>query len=521
MKAFIISIILIIVCCVSCKSKTVEEAILETKLTNEQKIEQLLSPSVEIDLGLNEAGKDLMLKFYQSRNFKPLWIEKNQLTEKGKTLAHFLKNPILFGLSNKRLGDLKWSKEYALENEIIISYLLAKIYPDLKYGIIDSSQTQLKSIQFAPLETLDTLYKFSSNPKEMAGKIIAWGPKDTTYQMLAQGLFQFAATRDLSVKKIKMPLEKEDSIKAFEIAKQILVQKKYLTENDSTSDLVKIVKKFQNDTGNKPDGIIGQGTVDALTETDLEKCQRAALAMEKWRWKSEFPKRYIWVNIPEYTLRFFDNDTLRSINKIIVGKFKNQTPEFSAKLNSIVVYPFWGVPYSITSKEMLPEAKKNPNYFERNHLRLFKKEEEVNPYDVNWKKVKDETFPYKVIQDPGPHNSLGIIKLEFSNNYSVYIHDTPSKSLFNTIERSYSHGCVRCEGVVDLAKLILKADENVQVPDSLDTLLAREMNFSIRLKKWIPIYLDYFTVVPQKSNQLLFLKDIYKRDEKYLKIIFS
>lgn len=520
MKAFIASLLLIFIV-VSCKS-TGEKSLLSKRISNEKKIEYILSPEFEVDLGFNEEGKALLLDFYQKREFKSLWIDKDSLSEQGKTLQHFLKNPILFGLSNKRLGDVKWSAEYPMENEIIITYLLARVYPDLRYGVLDSSRTNLKEIQFAPVEMLDTLLKFPSKEDQMAKKIIAWGPSDTTYQMLASGLFDFAASRNLSAKKTEMPLQKEDSVKAFDIARQILIEKQYLSESDSSGQTISALKKFQADNGSKPDGIIGKSTVDALTETDLRKCQRAALAMEKWRWKSQFPDRFIWVNIPEYSLRFYDNDTLRSENKVIVGKIQNQTPEFSSKLYSIVVYPYWNVPYSITSKEMLPDAKRNANYFERNHLKLFKKGDvEVDPYSVDWSKVKDKTFPYKVRQEPGPHNSLGVLKLEFSNNYSVYIHDTPNKNLFNTIERSYSHGCVRCENVMDLAKTILIADNNKHLPDSLDSLMSRQTNYPISLKKRIPIYLDYITVVPRFPNRLLFLKDVYLKDDKYISILFS
>lgn len=520
MKAFITSILLIFLA-VSCGSPRIEESLSNKLISTEKKIEYILSPEFDIDLGFNAEGKELLLNFYRDRGFKSLWIEKDSLSEKGKTLQHYLKNPILFGMSKKRQGAIKWSKEYATENEVIITYLLASMHPDLKYGILDSSRTQFKPTQFVSLESLDTLLDFTADAKEIAHKIIKWGPKDTTYLKLAFGLFDYAATHNLSAKKVEMPSQKEDSIQSFEMARQILIEKHYLSEADSLARTSIALKKFQADNGNKNDGIIGQSTIDALTETDLHKCQRAALAMEKWRWKNAFPNRFIWVNIPEYTLRFYDQDTLRSENKVIVGRYANQTPEFNAKLNSIVVYPYWNVPYSITSKEMLPEAKKNPNYFERNHLKLFKKEEEIDPNSVNWSKIKDETFPYKVRQEPGFHNSLGILKLEFSNNYSVYIHDTPSKSLFNTIERNYSHGCVRCQNVVDLAKTILIADENKHLPDSLDTLLFRATNYTISLKKRIPIYLDYITVMPKYPNKLLFLKDVYLKDEKYISILFS
>ena len=520
MKAFTTSLILILLIAASCNSNKGPEAFLTKRASNETKIEHLLGPDFELDLGFSKEGKALLLKFYQDRGFKPLWIEKDSLSEKGKTLQHFLKNPILFGLSNKRLGELKWSHEFDLENEIIITYLLAQIHPDLKYGILDSSRTELKPIQFAAVETWDSLFNFPNNPTEIAKKIMLWGPSDTTYQMLAAGLFKYAATKNLRAKKIEIPTQKEDSTQAFDITRKILIDKEYLSETDSIGHTILALKKFQADQGSKPDGIIGKSTIEALTETDLQKCQRAALAMEKWRWKNAFPNRFIWVNIPEYTLRFYDNDTLRSENKVIVGKYKNQTPEFNSKLHAIVVYPYWTVPYSITSKEILPDVKRNPDYFDRNHMKLFKKDEEINPYAVDWARVKDKTFPYKVRQEPGPHNSLGILKLEFSNSYSVYIHDTPSKGLFNTVERTYSHGCVRCENVIGLAKVILTADDNKHLPDSLDTLLMREENYTISLKKRIPIYLDYITVVPRKNNQLIFLKDIYLKDEELISILF-
>ncbi len=523
MKVFVSSLLITLLLVVSCKSNKEPESFLEKKISNEAKIEHLFRSEVEIDLGMNDVGKELIFNFYQKRGFKPLWIKNDSLSETGRTLQHYLKNPILFGLSHQRLGNMKWSKEYDVENEIIITYLLAQIHQDLKFGLLDSSRTALKPIHFVAQESLDTLYDFPSKSREIAKKIIAWGSKDTNYQMLAHGLFDFASTRDLSLKKMEMPLQKEDSVRAFEIARKILIEKQYILDTDPASQLIKGLKKFQADHGNKPDGIIGKSTIEALTETDLQKCQRTALAMEKWRWKNAFPKRFIWINIPEYALRFYDDDTLRSVNKVIVGKFENQTPEFSAKLHAVVVYPYWNVPYSITSKEFLPIAKNDPSYFERNHIKLFKKEKEIDPYLVNWKKIPENTFPYKAVQEPGLHNSLGILKLEFHNNYSVYIHDTPNKKLFNTIERSYSHGCVRCEKVVDLGKTILFADQNIQIPDSLDTLLARKMNFTIPLKKRIPIYLDYITVVPENvkgTNYLVFLKDIYAKDKKLLSILF-
>jgi murein L,D-transpeptidase YcbB/YkuD len=153
-------------------------------------------------------------------------------------------------------------------------------------------------------------------------------------------------------------------------------------------------------------------------------------------------------------------------------------------------------------------------------MKIYRRGEEIDPATVNWKKIRENTFPYAVKQDPGTHNSLGIIKFEFSNKFGVYVHDTPTKSLFNTTVRTYSHGCVRCENPVDLAKMVLMQDENTMIPDSLDSIMSRKVNFPIQLKKSFLIQFDYITVVPNNNGGLLFLKDVYFKDEKFLKWMF-
>jgi murein L,D-transpeptidase YcbB/YkuD len=220
---------------------------------------------------------------------------------------------------------------------------------------------------------------------------------------------------------------------------------------------------------------------------------------------------------------FYVHDSLKRIHHIVIGKTTNQTPQLESKIRSIVVFPFWKVPYSIASKEILPAVKRNAGYMAKNNYKIYRNDHEVNPYGVNWKAIKENSFPYQVIQQPGPGNSLGIIKFEFHNSYSVYVHDTPSKSLFKTDVRSYSHGCMRCEKPVDLAKTILDYDSvrrkrNDITADSLDSLLIDAKNYTIKLKNTIPIYVEYNTVVADRK-QLIFHIDIYKREEEYLKIM--
>lgn len=520
MKKIAFTFLLLTVLFGACKSKKPEVYFLDQRIRVEKKMKKLLEASVLEELGIDSAGQQVLREFYKARRFKPVWSNKKQFTEKGKNIRELLKSPVAFGLPSKRYADLKWSPKYHLKNEVIMSCILSRMQMDLKHGLLDSTRKQLKPLMYGDLKTVEKLEDLSSDFLKAAEQIISWGSQDSTYQALAHGLFTFATTHPLDDVKIDVPVQKKDSAASVGQAKKALVAKDYLKAQFSETEYQEALKKFQQENGQKPDAVVGENTAKALEETNIHKCKRVALAMEKWRWKSAFPDKFIWVNIPEFKLRFFINDSLKSENNVIVGKFENQTPEFYAKLRTIVAYPYWNVPYSITSKEILPDAKRSASYFARNKMRIYRKGEEIDPYSVNWKAIREKTFPYSVKQDPGPHNSLGIIKFEFNNPYGVYVHDTPTKSLFKTTVRSYSHGCVRCENPVDLAKLVLLRDENIMTPDSLDTILARQTNFPIQLKKTIPIYFDYISVIPNGKDKVIFLKDIYLRDDEYLKVMF-
>lgn len=505
---------------VSCRSKTDKQALLQQNLSVEATLRTILSEEYSETLGIDEEGRSLLYSFYEKRNFKPLWAGKKSMSNTGEELMFLLKQPIRFGLPDSRF-DLIWNNGIPVQNEIVIACGLARSYEDLRYGMLDSALTQLKPHRYVPIQALDTLLDFKH--ESCAQKIIAWGPGDTTYRQLANVLFHFVQNNPVTEEKADLKTIREDTIAAITGTKEILLAKKYLDStqlNDSTA-FVTALKKFQADNGCNPDGIIGKSTVRILTETNLHKAQRIAWAMEKQRKRTTYPKRYIHINIPEYKLRFFNEDTLCIETRIVVGKYENQTPELTSNMHSIFVYPYWTVPYSISSKEILPAAQRNPDYFEKNDMVVLKKGEPVDPYSVNWKKISEKSFPYVVRQNPGYKNSLGILKFDFYNKYDVYVHDTPSKNLFSTVARSYSHGCIRTENPVDLAKLILETDENTVTADSLDTLISHVgRNVQIRLKKRTPVFIEYNSVIVQNSEPVI-LRDVYLHDDTYIKRMFG
>ncbi|NGF76888.1 L,D-transpeptidase family protein [Fluviicola sp. SGL-29] len=492
---------------------------MQQNLSTEETLKAILSEEYKETLGIDEEGRNLLYTFYEQRRFKPLWAKKKSINATGEELLKLLKHPIRFGMSDKRF-DLNWSDDQPIQNEVVIVCGLARSYNDLKYGMLDSTMTHLKPLSYVSLKSLDTLLDFSSN--NYAEKIISWGPSDSTYQSLARGLYTFVQNNPVGEHIKELRIIKEDPAAAITGTKEILISKGYLDAEEATDSttFVTALKKFQTDHGCNPDGVIGTNTVQILTETNLHKAQRIALAMEKQRRKQAYPSRYIAINIPEYMLRLRNEDTLCIETRIVVGKYENQTPELTSGMHTIVVYPYWNVPYSIASKEILPAAQRNPDYFAKNNMVLLQKGDTINPHKVKWKKIKENAFPYRVVQQPGYKNSLGILKFDFYNKYDVYVHDTPSKGLFQTTARAYSHGCIRTENPVDLAKVILGLDENVVVADSLDSLIARTgINHPVKLKKRIPVYVEYNSVIVQNS-EIKILRDVYLRDDKYLNAMF-
>lgn len=504
---------------VSCHSKLDEQELMQQHLSTEETLKAILSEEYQETLGIDEEGRSLLYAFYEKRKFKPLWAKKKSINATGEELVKLLKHPVRFGMSDKRF-DLNWNDDQPIQNEVVIVCGLARSYNDLRYGMLDSNMTHLKPTSYVALKSLDTLLDFSKN--NYAQKIIAWGPADSTYQFLANGLYTFVMNNPVEEQIKELKTIKEDSSAAIAGTKEILISKGYLSTEEAkdSTTFVSALKKFQTDHGCNPDGVIGTNTVQILTETNLHKAQRIALAMEKQRRKKAYPNRYIAINIPEYMLRLRNEDTLCIETRIVVGKYENQTPELTSGMHSIVVYPYWNVPYSISSKEILPAAQRNPNYFEKNNMVLLQKGDTINPHKVKWKKIKENSFPYRVVQQPGYKNSLGILKFDFYNKYDVYVHDTPSKGLFSTTARSYSHGCMRTENPVDLAKTILGLDENVVIADSLDSLIAKTgINHPVKLKKRLPVYVEYNSVIVQNGETKI-LRDIYLRDDNYLKVMF-
>lgn len=506
----------------ACKNKTgdeIDQLLDAKKLSIEQKLEKFLENDLLSEYDLSEEQIDWLKDFYSSRKYSPFWHEDSVLNKAGEEMSFLVDHSLYLGIPSNRI-DFNGKKESnPVIHELLLTARSAILLHDLKYGLFEDTVKIYKPVRF-PIK--DEYSAFLKKPDSLSyeNQFIYGLHSDTNYVFLAKHLFQYCTSNRLDTNCYAIPTFKEDSIQSLELSEQALRSKGYLKD---TLSFEAALKWFQKDNGLTTDAKLGKNTVEALNESSLNKVLRMALTLDKIRRSSEYPKKYIIINIPEYILRYYAVDSLKSVHRIIVGTRENQTPELRSRLHTVMVYPFWNVPYSIASKEILPAVQRNINYLSRNNYRVYRGEAEINPKDVNWKKIKKNSFPYKIVQDPGPENSLGIIKFEFHNKYSVYFHDTPSKGLFSTTVRSYSHGCMRTESPGDLAKLILSYDSvgrkaNPITADSLDSLIALAQNYPIKLKAPVTVYIEYRTATANRDELTIHL-DIYKRDEEYLKIM--
>ena len=200
--------------------------------------------------------------------------------------------------------------------------------------------------------------------------------------------------------------------------------------------------------------------------------------------------------------------------KVIVGKPSNQTSFFSDEMETVVFNPYWGVPQSIISNEMLPKLVNDPSYLDREGYEVFNNGRRVSSSNIDWWNRYDMT-PFAVRQPPGRGNALGQIKFLFPNKHAIYLHDTPTKKLFNRDQRAFSHGCVRVQNPRELAEAILGWDQN-RIASQIDT----GRNEKFQLKRKLPVHLTYFTAWPDTAGTVNFYKDTYGRDAR-LELAFS
>ncbi len=299
-------------------------------------------------------------------------------------------------------------------------------------------------------------------------------------------------------------------------------------ENIFDEDLKNAVISFQKKHGLSSDGVVGGQTQRFLNISADKKISIIRLNLERMRWlPRDLGEKYLLVNVPEYKLRLYENNHIILNMAVIVGDKKFPTPIFSDKMSYVVLNPSWNIPDSIAKNEIIPKLLKDPNYLADKGIDIYagwngtpEKVDSNNIIDSAILEDEEYLKNFRFSQTSNHDNPLGKIKFMFPNKYSVYIHDTPAKSLFANARRAYSHGCIRLSKPEELLSIIANEDKNLDIQKANEILSSKVSEKSIGLDKKIPIHIIYLTSWVDENGVLQFREDIYNFDKIQKELLF-
>ncbi|MGR8998189.1 MAG: L,D-transpeptidase family protein [Gammaproteobacteria bacterium] len=482
---------------------------------------------------------------YKMTDYQLLWLGNAQAKKNIAEVLNLLNNALASGLNAANYdaytlqSKLQSALKLAPDNyrqlalyDTAISLSLLRFLHDLHYGRVNPHGINYNlKLREKKLIDLPSLIKTSLAQGTISQLPLKVEPKLQQYKKLKAAL---AAYRLLAGKLphfeliIGKSIRPGDNLPQLERLQEFLISLGDLPEENNgssaekskryTGNIVTAVKKFQKRHGLNTDGVIGKGTAAAINVPISQRMIQIELAMERLRWLPELnPGPFIIVNIPAFELLAFDDIDKASYNiatsmRVVVGKaLKNQTPVLMAEMRFIDFMPYWNVPYSIVKKEILPKLMENPGYLDKENMEL------VTTFGNEARAVAftDSSIAglmrgsLRIRQRPGKKNALGKVKFIFPNKADVYLHDTPSQTLFSKSRRDFSHGCVRVANPEGLAEFALK---NQWSKEAIQQALQTSKTRRVILKKSIPVLFFYVTAFFDQDNNLTFYPDIYGND---------
>lgn len=469
-------------------------------------------------------------RIYEQHGYRPFWVTPHSLSEEGQSLLAFLAGP-----SRERL----WSDEHRLTE---IGHLLGLAYPhrlgsgihaipELEWALSSAFLLIAKGLVEGrqPSARAQESWNIRDRSPDMAGvfgragnvgvieTLRDLGQSHESYTSLRRALAYY---RSIEQAGGWVSIEEGLSLEPGDRSERVLALRRRLRV---TGDLVArlesplfdagleaAVRRFQERHGLNPDGRVGSRTLAALNVPVEQRVRQLEINLERRRWLPEnLGEHFVWVNIPEFRLRAFLAGKAVLDMPVIVGAPSSPTPIFEDEIEVAVLNPYWNVPESIAVGEIAPRAATDPSYLERASFEILDARGSlVSSRDLRAADLREGR--YRVRRRPGPANDLGLIKFLFPNEYRVYLHDTPSRHLFDRYARAFSHGCIRLGRPLELARHLFP--ERFR-EDALEKSAADGGERVLRLVKPVPIYIVYFTAWRADDGMVHFRDDIYGLDD--------
>lgn len=481
--------------------------------------------------------------FYKKRGYQPAWIEPGQDSTSASALLESLSKADEHGLHaadydvgalRKRLnrlqaGDLSDKNEIA-QLDLRLSYAFIDYAEDLHAGRISPKAVDPRWVTDLPRNDYAQRLKTALDNEDVAGVLVKMAPQQAEYRHLQTALANYRAQARDAQDWPKVPegdlLEVGDSSPRAAALRRRLAASGELGEASSADSpdankydqaLSDALGDFQRRHGRIVDGLLGEGSVKALNVSLAQRIREIEINMERWRWlPDDLGERYIMVNVPDFSLAAYRDGKPDLGMRVIVGKQYNDraSPIFTDTLQHLAFRPYWGIPHSIASEEILPKARKDIGYLaQKNYQIVANYRADARVYATNPENLeKVARGELRLRQDAGPENSLGLVKFIFPNQFAVYLHDTPADHLFSKDQRAFSHGCIRVERPAQLAEWTLNRQSGWDLA-RVESAMHSGSRQQVELDSSIPVYILYWTAFVDDAGQVQFRPDLYGHDE--------
>lgn len=483
--------------------------------------------------GTLPAGSNLALlrKFYAARNDAPLWTDDADARQRGEIAMAALRAADTQGLDGedyqaavKAFAAAPSNDQARAARELAVTGGLLRYASDIARGRVGPDPGDPD--RALPVQSFDAAAALADalRQRDVAAALASLAPPYSGYQALVAALSRYRAIETQGGWPAIVSADREIALDGSDPRAALLHQR--LAAEDPAVDvqsddaLAADLKRYQTRNGLVADGRAGPKTLAMLNTPAPIRIAQIIANLERWRWLPRaFEARYIVVQLPDGRLRYVADHQTRLESRVIFGRPRDPTPVLRTEAIAVTVNPPWSVPRSIAVGEILPALRKDAGYLVRHRMVLLNGPI-GDPYGttIDWKTISAGAFNYRVQQLPGPDNALGQIKIEMPNRFTVYLHDTPQRGLFQLPDRALSHGCVRVQEILPLASLALTGDAS-GAQSILTDAIAAGATGRLDLPARLPVYLLYWTAIPDKDGLVGFRADIYRRDARLIALL--
>jgi L,D-transpeptidase YcbB len=485
--------------------------------------------------GLNKHDHGALVEFYAEPNRAPLWVDENGLTKRAREAIGELNSAADYGLNPSDYetpdsGGLTrykgYPSEWLAQAELKLSVSVLAYVRHAHVGRVSplSISGNMDLDPHGP-DPFDALASLAKAEKPVSAQLRSHHPRHPQFEALRRQLLAARGRSPVSASiggDASVPegpaLKPGDSHHDVEVIRKRLGLSASENPGYYDEELAGAVRDFQRGNGIAPSGVLGLASRHAMNRSRGSEGKNGLIStllinMERWRWEPrDFGDFHVWVNIPEFVVRVKKGGQTIHEERVVAGKLEHQTPVLSRYIEYIEFNPYWNVPPSIINQEILPMLRRDPETLHKHQLEVYWQGKRMDNHSMDWTRVDSSKISMK--QPPGQGNVLGTVKFGFPNRHDVYMHDTPTKQLFNNTVRAESHGCMRVRNPLKLAEVLLAGQGQGWNGGRIQKVIQDGGNQTVYLSRRVPIHLTYFTAWVDQSGKLVTFRDVYGHDPR-------